>query len=592
MNLEQLRAQQAQGFRLLKFEPALEAAFARNRVQALRDRALPVATSALALFVVYSFLDYFYFPESVWAWTVPIRLFVVCPVIGLVLMLRFTRHTRLFVRLYGFSYLWCGLSLVLIIAIARLRSVPMPYDGILLSLMFGYFLMGLSWRVVCGLSTLIVIAYLVMEWVVGTPHEEIIRHAFFLLTAHSIGMVGSWLHEYSQRAHFLDRCLLHLGRSQAEAESARKGRFVAIASHDLRQPLNVINLLLANLSATVEEKERQRIQDQLDTSVGHLNRLLESLLDMSRLEEGLVHAVMEPVNVNELLQRVQSESRFAPANTLTSVELEITDAPLWMEADPILVRRVLRNLILNAQQHADCSRIILRAFSRDQRVVLEVDDNGRGIDADEQAGLFDAYTKGAVSLSAERGLGLGLAIVAQLTRLMGGDYTLRSDRGAGACFSLRFPASTAPANNPRPQGLSASASHHGRQIWVIEPHPGNRLWLARLLEHWGYRVFAPRSVPLDETLDLALRQNPPEMVITALHLAPDQSDGRDYLYGLREHMPSLPALILTADTQEPTGLDQATQTWLIHKPVTAARLRTVLTRLLASREQPASVSVN
>ena len=588
MNLEQVNDQRDRGFRFLRFEPELEAAFFATRIQALRERARPVALSALVLFLVYCVLDYVSFPERVWLWTVPIRLLVSSPVIILVLVLHpLSDHPRLFSRLYAFSYLWCSLSLVLIIAVARWQAAPMPYDGILLSLMFGYFLMGMSCRVVSALSTLVVLAYLAMEWFAGTAHLEILHKSFFLFTAHGMGMVGSWLQEYGQRAHFLDRCQLDLGRVRAELESERKSRFVAIASHDLRQPLNVINLLLANLSASRSAAERARIRDQLGSSVDHLNRLLESLLDMSRLEEHLVRAVVEPVNVPDLLARVCRESRVTSSGQIR-LELAPVEAGLWVRADPILLRRILHNLILNALQHADCQRIWLDARVREGRVVIEVGDDGRGIDPREQAQMFDPYTKGTASSTAERGLGLGLAIVAQLTRLMDGQCALVSDVGAGCRFQLSFAPAQAPVVVARKTPAGPKTDGAGALVWVIEPHQLSRFWLAQLLKRWGYRV---RLVERPQRLAQEKPGSIPDLVVTALHLEDEAMDGQGCLATIRRWQPDLPALILTADTRLRPGFDALSRTWLIHKPVSAARLRALVTRLLsATVESDASVT--
>jgi len=586
MTFEQLRAQSQRGFRSLRFEPELEAAFFQSRIQALRERARPVAVSALALFLVYCVLDYACFPERVWGWTIPIRLFVACPVILLVLLLHpLEQRPRLYAGLYAFSYLWCSLSLVLIIAVARWQSVAMPYDGILLSLMFGYFVMGLSWRTVSAISGLIVIAYLGVEWTAGTAHAQILHNSFFLLTAHGMGMVGSWLQEYGQRTHFLDRCQLDLGRARAESDSERKSRFVAIASHDLRQPLNVINLLLANLAAPLSKAERQRIQEQLGSSVDHLNRLLESLLDMSRLEEGLVHALPEPVNVSDMLTRIGRESGLGVTDDGARLDLSSIGKDLWARVDPILLRRILRNLVLNAQQHAGCSHIRLGAFGDGERVILEVADDGRGIALAEQSVLFDPYTKGSGSVSPERGLGLGLAIVAQLTRLMNGRHELESSPGAGACFRLVFPRAEPCRQSVRQSGTEPGNMQSGARVWLIEPHRTSRQWLARLLERWGYRVhlidrpYRPAGYP----------SVPPDLVITALNLDTDHEDGHRVLAAIREHIADLPGLILTADARQSAGFDTASRTWLLHKPVTASRLRTVVTRLLSPGFDPESL---
>lgn len=582
MKQQQLTDQAERGFRSLRFEPELEGLFRRRRIDAMRERAYPVAVSALALFFFYAFLDYATFPARLSEWTIPVRLLVTCPVFAAVLVIRRWRPAY-FPPFYAFSYLWGGLSLVLLIGIARDLAIPMPYDGILLCLMFGYFLMGLSCRTATVISSAIVVSYVAMEWRMGTPSEKILYNSFFVVTAHIIGIVGAWLQEYSQRAHFLDSLQLEMAREQAEAESRRKTRFVAVASHDLRQPLHVINLLLANLNGPLGQQEQRRIFDQLGSSVDHLNHLLESLLDLSRLDEGMVKPVLESVNAVELMRRVAGELQEAAEASGVTLEVADVDA-FYVKADSVLLRRILHNLVQNALQHAQCRRVKLSCHARGNRVILDVRDDGVGIAREDQRRLFEPFVQGGTTPLAERGLGLGLAIVHQLTLLMGGRCQLHSVAARGACFSIILLGARAPETMAVDVVRFSPLAADDIRVWVIEDHVESRRWVARLLEQWGY---CPSCFSSAEEALAAEGASVPDLAIVDLHLGAGL-DGWACLEHLRQRVGMLPAILVTADTACRQGFAPDSQTWLLHKPLSAPRLRAAISRLMAKEDVPVS----
>ena len=160
MNFSQLRDQRANGFRRLRFEPALEAHYRKARDEGIRSRARLVSASALTLFLVYTLLDSLMLPAAIARDTIAVRLMVTCPVIIGVWWLSY-RDIRddHFVKIYALAYLVGGLSVVGIIGLARLENHPLPYEGILLMLMFGYFVMGIPFRTVSGASLLVIFGW-------------------------------------------------------------------------------------------------------------------------------------------------------------------------------------------------------------------------------------------------------------------------------------------------------------------------------------------------------------------------------------------------------------------------------------------------
>lgn len=563
-------AQQSHGFRRLRFMADLEPLYQTQRDEAIRCRARPVAISALVLYLIYSGLDLWLFPFSLASQTVLVRLALTCPLVLLVLFLsRRTPASRGFTHLYGFAYAWSGLGMVAIIALARWQHIPMPYDGMLLMLMFGYFVMGLSFRVVSVYSALILVVYLWMERALQLPDEIWLSQAFFLLTANVIGMVGSWLQEYHQRSHFLDRCLLEQARQQAEADSEEKSRFLAIASHDLRQPLHVINLLIANL-ADAGGQGRATILEHLNQSVHHLNHLLGSLLDISRLRQGVVTCEPTSVALAPLFARLAEEARQHPQASDVYIELDLLP-DLHVRADALLLERALRNLVNNALEHARARRIRLAAWSLTDGVRLTVEDDGVGIDPALQTQVFEAFFQ-ADQHSAMGGLGLGLAIVRQLTQLMGGRCGVSSAPGAGSRFWMELPPAALPVQRLSPEGaaIRPGVGH----ILLVDDQDASREWQAATLRNWGYRVST--ACRLHTALEV-LQAGDVDLIMTDYRL-PD-GEGLELVGRTHAQGQPVPVIMLTADAAQRQHLDRERHLWVLHKPLPPARLRVVLERL-------------
>ncbi|MED5468519.1 MAG: sensor histidine kinase, partial [Pseudomonadota bacterium] len=239
MTAEQIQQQQARGFQTLRFVPALEADYRKARSALIRQRARLASIAGLLLFLVYALVDLMTLPAELARFTAGIRLAITCPIIALVLWLahRKTPNDLRFERLYVFAYIAGGLSVIAIILAARWHSYPLPYEGMILMLMFGYFAMGLPFVSASVASFVLVWAYLLAELWAGNPATATLTNLFFLMTANVIGMVGAWISEYRHRAHFLDRQLLDLLHQSARDESRRKTELITAASHDLRQPL-------------------------------------------------------------------------------------------------------------------------------------------------------------------------------------------------------------------------------------------------------------------------------------------------------------------------------------------------------------------
>lgn len=579
MTYEQLQHQKQRGFRGLRFAEPLETAYQQHRARNMRLRARPVTASALVLFVIYSLLDLQTLPLELAEQTVAVRLFLICPLIIAVLALSYSRLPAIhFARFYTLSFLLGGLCIVLIIYLARRLGYPLPYDGLHLMLIFGYLVMGLPFRGAAVMASGIVIAYIAMESAMSTPQVSVADNSYFLLTTHAIGMIGAWLQEHASRHHYLDSSMLELARQQAQSASHQKTRFIAAASHDLKQPLNVINLLIDNLQKETNESRREAIVERLGHSTTQLNRLLNTLLDISRIKEGMVQPDIRPILVGNVLEQVRvSVEERAQADGIT---LTIQDMPKasGVAADPTLLHRVLVNLVYNALKHANADRIHLGATQSGARVRFLVSDNGSGIPETIQSRLFEAFYRPDKGPTEDKGLGLGLAIVKELTELMGGRCGVQSSPGGGSDFWVELP-SRPPPPDARPEAISSgSAALVDDGVLVVEDQQDTRQWLLAMIRNWGYTVVAcPDCRSAREAME---ETGPFALLMTDLNL-PDGS-GTELIAEFRERTPDLPALVITGDTDSRPELNEDQGLRVLHKPLAPARLHTAIRQIMGT----------
>jgi signal transduction histidine kinase len=461
MTTEQIEQQQAAGFRNLRFAPDLEEAYRQSRAGLIRQRARPVSVAGLVLFLIYAIMDALTLPPQLAQVTVSIRLAITCPVIALVVWLahRPAPSDSTFERIYTLAYLLGGLSVVAIIAAARQVAFPLPYEGMILMLMFGYFAMGLPFFSASLVSLVLVISYLMIELWNGMSGAALATNLFFLTTANIIGMVGAWTSEYRHRAHFLDRQLLDRLHRAARDESRRKTELVTAASHDLRQPLNVIDITLESLSPGNSDPGKDPVIRQLKDMIRHLRRLLGTVFDSARLNEGMVRADIRPTPLAPIFQDISDLLADSPGNRKVNIEIDHSAGNLMVMADPSLLSRVLQNLMFNAVQHSGGNVINLSAHRVDTQVLLEVSDNGTGLPPGLKDTLFSPYVRGHGQTDYP-GLGLGLTIVREFVALMRGACGVDTEPGQGSVFWVRLPAAVTATRVYEPDSRTLSGYEH------------------------------------------------------------------------------------------------------------------------------------
>ncbi len=375
--------------------------------------------------------------------------------------------------------------------------------------------------------------------------------------------------------------ILILGKQQAEAANIAKSRFLAAASHDLRQPLQSLNLLQALLAQTVKDEESARLIDRFGQTLDDMTGMLNVLLDINQIEAGVVQTDKIDFPIESMFARLRAE--FSPLAQAQRLDLRIPHCGLRVHSDPRLLEQMIRNLLANAIKYTREGGVLLGCRRDEDRIRLEVWDTGIGIAETDLRTIFDEFHQvdnSARELS--KGLGLGLSIVHRLGTLLGHDISVRSLLGKGSVFSVRVPAAgqddaIAPyaAREPHaPEGPSHS------KIIVIEDDPDVRDLLELLLTSAGHLVRKAETgdAALAMIADGAIR---PDLVLADFNL-PGSLDGLGALAEMRRRLDQwIPGIILTgAISKEAQAIIADHDCRLLTKPVKPAELMNAINGLI------------
>ena len=360
-------------------------------------------------------------------------------------------------------------------------------------------------------------------------------------------------------------------RELATANEA-KSRFLATASHDLRQPLATIGLLAGLLRERVDTAEQRTLVDKLQAAADGLSDLLKGLLDLSRLEGGTVRPRIETVALGPLLQAVQAAE--APQARLRGIELRVVPSRCLVRTDRTLLDSLLRNLVGNAVRYTPRGRVLVGVRQRGGEALLQVIDTGPGIAPEERSRIFEAFYRGGAAVDAAPGFGLGLAIVRRAADLLGHRLELVSTPGRGTCVQLTLPLAAAPLPARGESVLTAADRRllQGAFVVLLEDDPALREALAALLRHSGCQVL--EAAAADEALQaLAGHLRNPDLLLCDMRLG-GGADGLQAVDALRSAVAEpVPALILTGETDAATLARLAAGgPPVLHKPVPPGEL--------------------
>jgi signal transduction histidine kinase/DNA-binding NarL/FixJ family response regulator len=387
----------------------------------------------------------------------------------------------------------------------------------------------------------------------------------------------------------VNRMSEELGRLYKQLEEANlaKSRFLAAASHDLRQPLHALNLFVTQLRTEKDQAEKSRIIARIDAAVSAVNELFNELLDMSRLDAGVLVPSISEFPIEQLLKRI--EMTFTAAARGKNLRLRVVSNSAWVRSDFILLERILLNLVSNAVRYTQDGGIVVGCRRRAGVLQIEVWDSGIGIPEDQQRNIFGEFHQLSTTKGDRRGgLGLGLAIVDRLCRLLDAPIKLTSKSGTGSRFVIAVPLTTSLSLAERP-AQSAVDQAMGKSVMVIDDDALVLEGMRGILKSWGCSVVAATS---EDTALAALSERPPDIIISDYRLE-DGKTGFDVIEGIRRAFGTpIPAFLISGDTA-PERLREARASgyYLLHKPVLPITLRSVITQLLRDQEAERSTEV-
>lgn len=376
---------------------------------------------------------------------------------------------------------------------------------------------------------------------------------------------------------------LQIKREIAESANLAKTRFLAAASHDIRQPLHAMSILLDVLDEKINNTEQTLIVDKIKKSSVSLGNLLESLLDISKLDAGVVRVEINPFKVEDVFDVLQDEFKTIAENK--GLEIHFVSTTLSLNSDVHIIERILRNLISNAIRYTEHGKIVVGCRRKGDLVLISVCDSGIGIEKSQFNIIFEEFQQlDNHSRDRSKGLGLGLSIVSRLTDLLGVNLHVESVPGKGSVFSIECPRNFSILKD---QLENTSYTHNidltDKKVIIIEDEDEISHALNLLLQGWGCSVIELAS--LQDVKQNILFSNKPDIILADYRLA-NHVTGVDIIHVIYDHYEdrSIPAAIITGDSA-PERIQEIENSGfkIMHKPVSGGKLRALLNALLLSK---------
>ena len=369
-------------------------------------------------------------------------------------------------------------------------------------------------------------------------------------------------------------------KEEAEIATRAKSQFLAAASHDLRQPTHALGMFVARLGQLPHDAQTRHLVANLDASVRAMQDLLDGLLDISKLDAGAVQVNLHATPLNAIFEQIRLAMLDAASDK--GLRLRVRPTSAWVRSDPVLLQRILQNLVANAVRYTQQGSVLLACRPSGDgpdsgaRVRIEVWDSGIGIAPEHQHQVFrEFYQVGNAERDRTRGLGLGLNIVERTAHLLGHSFTLRSSLGQGTRFTLEVPLARADAAPPEPVQAPATTRLNGLAVMVIEDDALAAEGLVGLLASWGCTVLAADGQ--QQALAHMAQSGVPDVIVSDYRLRGGDNGiaAIDALRIAAGH--SIAACLMSGDTDQAL-ITQARQAGLtlLHKPVRPAKLRSLL----------------
>ena len=389
-------------------------------------------------------------------------------------------------------------------------------------------------------------------------------------------------HQVRRRTQELQQAMrsIEKAKRQAEAASSLKTTFVTSVGHDLMQPLNAARLALSALGELHAPSGGGVLVEQVDRCLATLEELIRTLLDLSKLDAGAMQPDIHTFELNDVMEPLARD--FAYFAQKRGLKLRIFASRRMVSSDPLMLRRILQNLIANALRYTSHGGVLVGARRRGDHVLVQVCDTGPGIPEDRREAVFQEFQREHSDTPGQTGFGLGLAIVRRFAQALNHQVSLASNIGRGSTFSVLLPLSAEAPPPPvvvpplRPYATRIS----GAKILLIENEPAVTEAMIQLLERWGCDVAAATS-GAEAVAKVKALANPPQIIIADLHLNNGELGPQAVEEVRRAFGQKVPALLVTADiSAKAEEMARRHGLEMLRKPVRPAELRSLLSFLL------------
>ncbi|NOR51556.1 MAG: response regulator [Gammaproteobacteria bacterium] len=367
----------------------------------------------------------------------------------------------------------------------------------------------------------------------------------------------------------------------AEQANRDKSRFLAATSHDLRQPLHSLGLFLSVLRERLNTPKQKLLMEKTERSQRALSEQLNSIVDITRIDAGELSVHNQPIHLKTFVDDLISEFVLIAKKKNVNIKSRIIDG--WIETDPVLLARIIRNLISNATQHCPGATLLVASRKRGDDIELIFVDNGPGIVDSEQSSIFsEFYQLNNPERDRNKGMGLGLSIVHRLTCLLDIPLELKSIVNKGSCFSLMLPQHNHDTEMNNIEGIEAdfSADIAGLFVVVVDDESENLDAMRSLLMDWGCEVLMAEDEATLMTELTSANYPMPDILLIDYRLR-DDKNGFEVIEAVRKHFERIiPAAIITGDTtlnlESKLNIERCD---LLYKPLASASLQRWISQL-------------
>ncbi len=485
------------------------------------------------------------------------------------------------------STLWCLAILFFFIETSAPHQVFLITIAVTLGI--GSISSGMHWLplyYVYGIP--ILVALTVRLAMVGTPPYLALSLMMVcaLLAAYSFAKKLNGMVRSEMRMRYESEALtrkLRFKTEEAEKAVCAKSRVLAAASHDLRQPLHALSLFIDALRESRSPAEDTRLFKRIDLSMAAMRHLFDALFDMSRLDANVVQPEFRHFDIAHCLTNLQEE--YQPEAEKKQLRLRLHVRSHIVVSDPILLDRILRNIIGNAVRYTHSGGVLISARRREKAILVQVWDTGTGIPPESHEKVFLEFQRlQRDSDETRKGIGLGLAIVRRLCNLLGYPLKLRSSVGTGSVFSIEVPEGSTSLVTPQNRGNRHMEWHHTESLLlVIDDDWAILSAMNTLLSNWGFKVLVAESLAQCEE-QLQATGLKPDLILSDLNLTgPD--NGIDILHRLQDQYgEDIPGILISGST-DLTLLNLASKSGLrlIQKPVHPLELRSIIQHQLVKK---------